>query len=1526
MVLKTRTPFASYVAKSIQLSRLPRTQGRPTPTFFPIPLPFLQVFGRMPLKSPESAHSRHTSQAIHIMVMALNFWYAGDKYGDLELLRRNPSSHHQALYSRIRVLFGSEGACEVTELPKAGRRFPELVARLGELSAKLTELGAAANPYDKKFPGVPVEKTTDWDELKPYRDLDPDRIKLFGKGMWDATDYLSDNLVTAYREPDVLLHHGLPGECPKVRDSPEAVSKLAKKWDDLGLLHVHAQSIDPNAPVRIFGAMKDATTDRQIGDRRGRNSFECRIGGGPSHDLPSGAELCQLYCNPNTSELRISIADRKDFYHQLWVTESRAVSDTIAPSVPLELLKDTKAYTHYMLRNAKKYHRIKQGDRLEKSAEGQRLELPPGHLWVAFASVLQGDHSGVEIATEAHTSLLQSVGLLTSKSQLLAGRPHHTSSHAQGLVIDDFFSISVEDKGSPASSSQSYIDYTAAKEVYRTHDLLGSPHKDIIAETEGRAIGAYLNSSSRATSRGIVSLAAPPEKRLALAYLTLQTCQLSHTSDALHLCLVGGWVSILGYRRPMMSLLNRVFHVVDLATFDRDDPKLIPLSRAVANELTMLAVLMPLAMTDLAVPYAERVFCADASLSRGAVLSAPLDARISEILWKAARSKGGYSRLLTQSEVALERIGEPVEAEQIEAECNSPERPWCYSFEFLELFAGASKISHFIAEYGVKPGPPLDLSLSKEYNLEYLHVISWLTWLIAEKRLKAFALGPPCTTFSIMRRPRLRDKTKPYGYEPSDPQTSVGNNLAHRSFQLAKVGVVNEAVGFIETPFSSYMKHLPPWQALKSLKETAEIRCDSCRFGSPHLKSFRLLGINLDMSALALRCQCTKRHVQVQGAYTKGSAVCVDELARTMARVIAEAMTGRRNQVLREEVKVEGLENQLTNEVMQTAEWEVLSDWVFKKPSHINILEEAAILRLCSLLAREAKPLRFAIMVDSNVVRCATAKGRTSSRCLGSVLKRVTALCVAAGFYISIPFCPARLNASDDPTRGRTVRCPIKGWNLNEWDSEDIYELASLPKTKRWASNWIRIVIGMVGPEVLHLRDRSIYRQVPWHRSKYIAKYDMDFDASSGFPGEGPTNPFLLLLSWCIGIFAPRLCRWTFSTETPLLPLPSAGVLVLLVCLGVQSACLLGAVVAVGAHAMPIHAQTPGEYRRAAERSERPQLPLGRPVTQATTTLRARYWSSFHNWANEEGYDIDWMLAHYHEQISQINAVLVQFGRALYCQGKTYNQFAETINALTDRQPVVRRLVQGAWDLGYAWSKAEPSRHHIAMPFQVLLALIAASLLWGWRAMAGSLALGFGALLRPGEILSALRADLLLPSDLEQTSSFAILSIREPKSRFTTARHQAARLDASDLLEVAELAFRRLDDQCRLWPFSGQTFRMRFRALLTALRLPTQEQAGLRSLDPGSLRTGGATWIMQVSENAELCRRRGRWASMRMMDVYVQETMAVQYLRLIPEASKQQVLQVAYSFRQILDRVKEFDRANIPEDAWFLLPSQRQKP
>ena len=104
---------------------------------------------------------------------------------------------------------------------------------------------------------------------------------------------------------------------------------------------------------------------------------------------------------------------------------------------------------------------------------------------------------------------------------------------------------------------------------------------------------------------------------------------------------------------------------------------------------------------------------------------------------------------------------------------------------------------------------------------------------------------------------------------------------------------------------------------------------------------------------------------------------------------------------------------------------------------------------------------------------------------------------------------------------------------------------------------------------------------------------------------------------------------------------------------------------------------------------------------------------------------------------------------------------------------------------------------------------------------------------------------------------------------------------SSDLVQVIDIAFRKLQGVQRLWPYSAQTLRTRFLSLLKALKLPVTSSPGNRCLDLGSLRSGGATFIILSTENGELCRRRGRVANAKMMEIYVQESMALQYLLMI---------------------------------------------
>ena len=90
----------------------------------------------------------------------------------------------------------------------------------------------------------------------------------------------------------------------------------------------------------------------------------------------------------------------------------------------------------------------------------------------------------------------------------------------------------------------------------------------------------------------------------------------------------------------------------------------------------------------------------------------------------------------------------------------------------------------------------------------------------------------------------------------------------------------------------------------------------------------------------------------------------------------------------------------------------------------------------------------------------------------------------------------------------------------------------------------------------------------------------------------------------------------------------------------------------------------------------------------------------------------------------------------------------------------------------------------------------------------------------------------------------------------------------------------------KLWTFSAATLRRRFADLLAGLGLPTTKVDGKRPFDLASLGPGGATFLLLESESPENMPRRGRWASPKVMDIYIQEVMHTIFTEQLPKDAK----------------------------------------
>ena len=139
-----------------------------------------------------------------------------------------------------------------------------------------------------------------------------------------------------------------------------------------------------------------------------------------------------------------------------------------------------------------------------------------------------------------------------------------------------------------------------------------------------------------------------------------------------------------------------------------------------------------------------------------------------------------------------------------------------------------------------------------------------------------------------------------------------------------------------------------------------------------------MLCVHVRPNHMGLRCICAQKHLQVQGKYTKPSATYTDALAHALALDIVEWVVAERKRMRLEEAgtPASGLESLLVNDAAISLPWSVDTSWTFRRESHINILEESALLRLAQRLVRLKHQARVVAFVDSNVVRGATAKGR----------------------------------------------------------------------------------------------------------------------------------------------------------------------------------------------------------------------------------------------------------------------------------------------------------------------------------------------------------------------------------------------------------------------------------------------------------------------------------------------------------------------------------------------------------------------
>ena len=311
-------------------------------------------------------------------------------------------------------------------------------------------------------------------------------------------------------------------------------------------------------------------------------------------------------------------------------------------------------------------------------------------------------------------------------------------------------------------------------------------------------------------------------------------------------------------------------------------------------------------------------------------------------------------------------------------------------------------------------------------------------------------------------------------------------------------------------------------------------------------------------------------------------------------------------------------------------------------------------------------------------------------------------------------------------------------------------------------------------------------------------------------------------------------------------------------------------------------ADNPGP-RVQRDRSRLPNLSEVILLEPATISLRAKIWQQFAGWASEE-FGEDFL-----EPSLTTPVVLVQlfvaFGYKCFDEGVSLHLFRQLL-AHAQREFVGLRPFMGpAWETVTRWESLEPTVHRPPLPEPLARAMATIAIAWGWKLWAAVLLCGFFSACRIGEVLKAVRADVLTPSDLLSTHPLLFIQIKAPKTRRRGARIQYATVEDPFVIKYLEKVWSSLRPEQRLFPMNPSSFRTRWDAILRHLQVDKSLK-----LTPGSVRAGGTVALHRSGAKIADLMWRLRLVHQQTLSHYLQEMTAASVLPALSQSTREAIL------------------------------------
>ena len=1273
-----------------------------------------------------------------------------------------------------------------------------------------------------------------------------DRIKWEHSPNFDPRPFLTDPVVkAAFDNPETLR---LPPECwikkpcGRVHCNRKEVLKLAKKWDEKGALKIfQCSEVNHDEAVGIFAVGKDATWDRLIlnpvvinGRMKSYSNY--------TKSLAPGCLVGLVQLAPD-EVLRISADDLAEMYYTFMVPDERAKRNCIRMKFSPRELSQFSSFN------------------------------PAEHTsscYLALGALAMGDSLAVEIAQQAHFQVLvQLAGSLRDSERVAYRKPFPRGKFYEFLAIDDHLGLQVVSRADFASGVRARDSevFERAGAAYRKVGLVQHPKKKKRGVTQGTFLGAEVD--------GIEGKVSAPRHRAGLLMMcTSIVAAKGFVTPKLLSAILGSWISVLMFRRPIMSVMQSVFSEGS----GKKQDEIFELSRQSRNELLALSILGPLAQTDLRTQTCPKIFCMDASPHGSGICQVDEDANVVTELWRHSEQKGFYTRLSNPAASILEELGLPSEAvfganiEPVHTSVNFPPPRSLregFIFDCIELFKGEGNWSIAHSSVHLKVHPGLDVHGRRVAYVDMMDPAAFaeITALAYRGVIREWHAGPPCFTFGTLRRPRIRNKAQPWGFNSKDPLTIEQNSLARRTAFLLCIALLQGCFISVEQPGSSVMFYMHAFKVLAMLGCVFSRFC-FCTYGAAFKKPSKWLHNKPWLLELESKCQCKSPsdHFIIQGNFTRdnvkdfeakcrpssvevyGRAPRVGEsvasysasypipLCRRMALGSLAHKNGqspiiplsRKMQTLKElslsEAEPSGSEP--TN-IPAWRSWHEDPDWIgeladclhfsellrykFRKTGHINVLECRTYKTWLKHCARCHPNSRLVALLDSRVTLGAAAKGRSSSFALSRVLQGSLGYVLGGGLYPGGLHVESEKNRSDGPSRNRPVPAPTKdspGW------------LVALRK----------------------------------------GNYD-PFDAvlSSAFFARGPG-------------------RWVR--------------LLILLCGDVE--------------------RNPGPFsdNMRCRHDRVPRGPLDSTVgfATATATRMDHCLHAFRLWISEHLQTTFDALA---ENPHTMALSLRGYGLFLYEQGYPRYLLVYAITAVQDRLPHFRGFMAPAWQVDRKWQQAEPGECRPVISGPILCAAISVAAMWGWHFWIGVSMIGFLGMLHPAEFLNLCRQDLVLPKDALVDQQIAYVHLRNPKtSRF--ARRQHAKIEDPFAVKYLEALYGSRPLSFKLFPGTVTVYRRQWDAIMDRLEVPHSRQT--RGATPATLRGSGATHLYLATEDIQLIAWRGRWTKVKTIEFYLQEVAAQLILHHLSASAKTRIQLLASWVTSLLESAMASFQWNTPSN------------